>query len=555
MSQAASENFTVASRLLPAGIRSDLLAVYGFARLVDDLGDEATGDRLAGLDWAEDELDRAFAGRAEHPVFRALTPVIAGAGLPRAPFADLIEANRQDQRVKRYAAYEDLAAYCALSANPVGRLVLRVLGASTSANEELSDSICTGLQLVEHWQDVAEDAAAGRIYLPLEDLSRFGLSERDVLDPPPGPPPPAFRRLMAFEVGRARSLIESGLPLVEALGGRARLAIAGYAGGGLAQLTAIEDSSYDVLNGSPKATKAAVAAATLRLLRRAAGAGPAGAAAAAYERCEEITRAEARNFFFGIRLLPPAKRRAMAAIYALARRIDDIGDGEAPVEEKLAGLAAVRRAVEDLDHPGDDPVLVALADAVRRFPIPVAAFGELIDGCEMDCRATCYATIDELFVYCRRVAGSIGRLSLGVFGTNRPGTAEPLADTLGIALQLTNILRDVSEDRVVMGRVYLPSDDLSRFGCAPDASGPAAPMAELIRFEAGRAAALYKEGLGLLPMLDHRSRACVATMAGIYRRLLDRIEEDPAAAFDHRVSLPAPEKVWVAARSLAAAGS
>jgi len=202
----------------------------------------------------------------------------------------------------------------------------------------------------------------------------------------------------------------------------------------------------------------------------------------------------------------------------------------------------------DLD---DDPVLFALSDAARRYPIPLDALGELVAGCEMDCRAQHYATFEELVIYCQCVAGSIGRLSLGVFGSAEPERAGELANTLGVALQLTNILRDVVEDRDVMGRVYLPSDDLARFRCNADASGPTEPLASLIRFEVGRAKERYEQGLQLLNLLDRRSKACVSAMAGIYRRLLERIEHDPLAILDRRVSVPSWEKAWVAARSLA----
>ena len=205
-------------------------------------------------------------------------------------------------------------------------------------------------------------------------------------------------------------------------------------------------------------------------------------------------------------------------------------------------------------YPGD-PALVGLADAARRFPIPLSAFGELIDGCAADVRGTTYATFDDLLYYCRCVAGSIGRLSLGVFGATNPQVAEPLADALGVALQLTNILRDISEDHAG-GRVYLPAADIQRFGCelGPGSPPPAADpgqFADLVRFEAGRAREWYSTGLGLLPLLDRRSAACTAAMAGIYRRLLDRIAAAPAAAADGRMSLPGWEKAWVAARSLA----
>jgi phytoene synthase len=275
----------------------------------------------------------------------------------------------------------------------------------------------------------------------------------------------------------------------------------------------------------------------------------------AYARCEEITTAEARNFSYGIKLLPVPKRRAMCALYALARRIDDIGDGDAPGPEKLAALTEARKDVASLagrdPYEGDDPVLFALADVARRFPIPVAAFDELIDGCEMDVHGTDYPTFDDLVGYCRRVAGSIGRLSLGVYGTDDTARAAPLADALGVALQITNILRDIVEDHEQMGRVYLPVEDRERFGVPPDLDGPPDALMALITFEAARAEEWYERGLALLPMLDWRSRACTAAMAGIYRRLLVRIQRDPAGVLRGRMSLPGREKAAVAVRALA----
>jgi phytoene synthase len=274
----------------------------------------------------------------------------------------------------------------------------------------------------------------------------------------------------------------------------------------------------------------------------------------AYDRCEEITRAEARNFSYGIRLLPAPKRRAMSALYAIARRIDDIGDGEAPAAAKLVGLAEVRKQVaevaSDPSAGGDDPVLVALADASRRYPIPMTSLDELIDGCEMDVNGTTYQTFDDLVVYCRRVAGTVGRLSLGIYGCLDPVEGGSLADSLGVALQITNILRDIVEDRETMGRVYLPLADIQRFDCRPDLTGPPEAVAALVSWEAARAVDWYDRGLQLLPMLDRRSRACTAAMAGIYRRLLSRIQQDPSAVLRGRLSLSGAEKAAVAFRAL-----
>ncbi|HLH46286.1 MAG TPA: presqualene diphosphate synthase HpnD [Acidimicrobiales bacterium] len=274
----------------------------------------------------------------------------------------------------------------------------------------------------------------------------------------------------------------------------------------------------------------------------------------AYDACEEITRREARNFSYGIRLLPAPKRRAMSALYAVARRIDDVGDGDDPPSLKRKALDALgddlRAIAADPSAGGSDPVLVALSDAARRWPLPFSALHELIDGCLMDVDGTEYETIDDLVVYCRRVAGTVGRLSLAIYGSSDPPRGQPLADALGVALQLTNVLRDVVEDRDRMGRIYLPAADVRRFGCAPDLSGPVDAVAALISFEAARAAEWYAEGLQLLPLLDRRSRACTAAMAGIYRRLLDRIRRDPTAVLRGRLSLPTTEKALVAGRAL-----
>jgi squalene synthase HpnC len=250
MARARTENFPVASRLLPRRVRSHLLALYGFARLVDELGDSAAGDRLQALDWLQQDLDRAYEGRAQHPLLARLEPTLRECALPREPFVRLIEANRLDQRVSRYATWEQLRVYCALSADPVGELVLRVLGADTPERIRLSDSICTALQLAEHCQDVAEDLANGRVYLPAEDLERFGADERELEAAHAGEP---LRRVLAFEVDRARALLDEGAPLIGELQGRARFAVAAFVAGGRAALDAIERAGYDVLAGPPRA--------------------------------------------------------------------------------------------------------------------------------------------------------------------------------------------------------------------------------------------------------------------------------------------------------------
>jgi squalene synthase HpnC len=275
--KASAENFPVALRFLPRRYRGHLAAVYGFARSVDDLGDQAAPqERLDLLDELEADLRRLYRmvppaatagteGPADGPprlaVIRALAPTVVACAIPAQPFHDLIAANRQDQVVSRYPTYGDLLEYCRLSANPVGRIVLHIFGAATPAREALSDRVCTALQLAEHWQDVAEDLRAGRIYLPEEDLDRFGCSERDLAVPRAGP---RVRALIAFEEQRARELLDAGAPIVGTLRGAARAAVAGYVAGGRAALAAIAASGHDVLRATPRPGQPRVAAELVR---------------------------------------------------------------------------------------------------------------------------------------------------------------------------------------------------------------------------------------------------------------------------------------------------
>jgi squalene synthase HpnC len=298
--RAAGENFPVALRLLPASRRQYLMAVYGFARTADDIGDQAPPDQRARLlDELEADLRRLYAGRdgARGPggpgsdgdpgdqshtgtraradgdgppptlggdgaeprshVVGALGPAVTDCGIPMQPFLDLVQANRQDQVVSRYQTFEDLLGYCRLSANPVGRIVLYVFGSFSRQRAELSDSICTALQLAEHWQDVAEDLGAGRIYLPAQDMDTFGCTKQDLAQPSA---PPQVRALIAFETRRARALLDAGAPLIGTLRGAARAAVAGYVAGGRAALAAIAAADHDVLRVTPRPRKRRVAA-------------------------------------------------------------------------------------------------------------------------------------------------------------------------------------------------------------------------------------------------------------------------------------------------------
>ncbi|NHI05372.1 squalene synthase HpnC [Streptomyces sp. KO7888] len=269
LAKAADENFPVAPFFLPRAWRTDLMAVYGFARLVDDIGDgdlapggadarllgvpeDRADDRLVMLDAFEEDLRRVFADTPRHPLLRRLVPTVRRRALTLEPFLGLIAANRQDQLVARYETYDDLLAYCELSANPVGRLVLAVTGTSTPERIRRSDEICTALQIVEHLQDVAEDLGRDRVYLPAEDMKRFHVQESDLAAPSANA---SVRALIAYEAARARDLLNEGAPLVGSVHGRLRLLLAGFVAGGRAALDAIAAADHDVLPGPPRSGK------------------------------------------------------------------------------------------------------------------------------------------------------------------------------------------------------------------------------------------------------------------------------------------------------------
>ncbi len=245
MARASGENFPVALAVLPRRLRNHLKAVYGYARLVDNLGDEYPGDRSVALDWLDQQIDSLYKGTPRHPVFKRLAVTVNDFDIPRSPFDQLLAANRLDQTKHSYADWDELMKYCELSATPVGRLVLAIFEVSTAPRRAASDSVCSGLQVLEHLQDLGEDAAAGRFYLPIEDMERFDCTPADLLAPVAGGP---LRELVAFECGRARELLAPGRTLVASLGGFARLAIAGFVAGGLAGLDAIQQAECEVLS-------------------------------------------------------------------------------------------------------------------------------------------------------------------------------------------------------------------------------------------------------------------------------------------------------------------
>jgi len=577
------ENFNVVSWLLPRHLHQHFYNVYAYCRWSDDLGDEVP-DRaraLELLDAWEEELRLIYqAGREpSHPVLIALRETIHAKDIPVEPFSDLLRAFRQDQVVRRYANWDDVLGYCVYSANPVGRLVLYLCGYRDGERQRLSDFTCTALQLANFWQDVSRDLEKGRIYIPLEALVAHGLTEADITE----------RRfderyvaLMKSLIARTRELFAAGMPLAERLEGALRIDIELFSRGGLAVLDAIETSGYNTLERRPAISKfAQLGLLSAALMRRvftrsehtergsrslqtysqtAPGEerahAPSGvrtmrwsedstAVRASYAECNRIARASRSSFYLAFFGLPKAKRDALCALYAFMRLVDDVSDEAGDLESKRRGLAQWRAKLDEAasGRTGSHLILPALADTIARFEIPTRYFHDLISGAEMDLTVASYATFDRLSEYCYRVAGTVGLTCLYVFGFRDPRSPD-LAERLGLAFQLTNIIRDVRAD-FEMGRVYLPDDDIQRFGCAPeDLKGPVtAGLRDLLAFEAERAWRLYEEGAPLVDQVDADSRTTLAALIRTYSTLLARIEEREFDVFSSRISLSSTEKI------------
>jgi squalene synthase HpnC/squalene synthase HpnD len=579
------ENFNVVTWLLPRRLHQHFYNLYAYCRWADDLGDEIPdpGKALALLNEWDQELRDCYAGEPSHPVFVALHETISALDIPIEPFSDLLVAFRQDQTVKRYATWNDVFDYCRYSANPVGRLVLYLCGYRDAERQRLSDATCTALQLANFWQDVTRDLEKGRIYIPLEALAAHGLTEDDVVQ----------RRfdaryvsLMKELISRTRQLFAEGMPLARSVDSALRVDIEMFSRGGLAVLDAIEAIGSNTLEHRPSIPKSKrfsllVRALVLRLFSFTQPSVPVVPAAPgrlevveggclpsnigkkrlgianeviqsySYMECRRIARASASNFYYAFFMLPQAKRDALCALYAFMRLVDDVSDTVGSAADKQRGLARWRAALDAATGDvSSHPILPAFADTMERFHIPPRYFHDLISGAEMDLTVGEYATFDRLREYCYRVAGTVGITCLHVFGFDDPH-APDLAEKLGIAFQLTNILRDVPKD-YEMGRVYLPHEDLAQFGVRPEAlaRGPLTPeMRGLLEFEAARAWNYYREGVELIPLVHADARAALWALARIYSSLLRRIEARRYDVFSERVRLGTPEKTGILLRA------
>ena len=537
------ENFAVASVVLPGELRVHLARIYAYCRVTDDLGDESRSEARLRT-WC-DEVRSALCTDAvpSHPVLLALRETVTECAMPVQPFLDLISANLQDQRVTGYETWDDLAAYCRLSAAPVGRMVLAVLGIRGSRAEELSDSVCIGLQLANFAQDVAVDARLGRRYLPADDVLALGTRG-------------AIRALC----DRAQALLDEGRELEAMTSGRLRAQLAMYRLGGSAILDAIRRAGYRTdeirpqVAGSVKARLAAEAVALLASDHDAGAASGQGIVQAGHV-CQRLARRHAANFYWGFIALPRAQRTAIYALYDFARQVDDAVDspGAADPGEQLAAMRLrLRRAVAG---EADDEVTAVLARAVAARRMPLLELEALIDGVERDLTTRRYATWPELADYCRLVASTVGRMCVRIFGFDDEA-ALGYADDLGLAMQLTNILRDVRGD-LELGRVYLPQDELAAFGITDhDLAGGGVPArwAEFVDFQAQRARRLFASGLRVDRHIPARAGICVRTMAGLYQRILAEIEENPELPLERRLSLSAQSKAAVLLRAGVARG-
>ena len=581
------ENFNVVSWLLPRRLHQHFYNLYAYCRWADDLGDEIPDPAraLALLDEWGQELRDCYAGAPSHPVFVALRQTIVALDIPIEPFSDLLIAFRRDQTTKRYPTWNDVFDYCRYSANPVGRLVLYLCGYRDAGRQRLSDATCTALQLANFWQDVTRDLEKGRIYIPVEALAAHGLAEDDIV----------ARRfdaryvsLMKQLVARTRQLFAEGMPLAQSVDGALRVDIEMFSRGGIAVLDAIEAIGYNTLERRPSVSKGK----QLRLLARAllgraiSGGEPSAVApptpgarlaiveggcttpgnfgsamprrendpgvANSYQECRRIARASASNFYYAFFMLPQAKRDALCALYAFMRLVDDVSDTVGSVADKQRGLASWRAALDAAvaNDVTSHPILPAFADTLDRFRIPPRYFHDLISGAEMDLTVAEYPTFDRLREYCYRVAGTVGLTCLHVFGFDDPHAPE-LAEKLGIAFQLTNIIRDIPKD-YEMGRVYLPLEDLAQFGVRGEdlGRGPVTPeMRALLEFETRRAWDFYREGVELIPRVHQDARAALWALARIYSSLLRRIEARGYDVFSERVRLGSSEKAGILLRA------
>ena len=549
---AGNENFPVGSWLLPAKLRPHVALFYSVVRAADDIADHPdlnADEKIARLD----AVDAALAGAAPAPAgYEAadrLRENLESIGVPVDHARDLLTAFRQDATKRRYRDWNDLLGYCRFSANPVGRFLLDLHGEG-SAGHAASDALCTALQIINHLQDCQADYKdLDRVYLPLDWFDAAGIGVEELARPEAGP---ALRRVFDRTLDGVDALVAEARPLVPAIrhsGMRREAAVIVALAEGLAR----ELRRRDPLAGRVELSGAGKLRCAARgIVRSFVEASNPPDPAALYTRAR--VRRSGTSFYWAMRLLAKPKREAMFAIYAFCREVDDIADGPGSPEAKGAALAAWGDEIAALFEGRSRGLIVrALADPVARFGLRRDDFTDVLRGVGMDANgAMCAPSMADLRLYCARVAGAVGLLSVRVFGCG-DGRADAFALAVGEALQLTNILRDVAEDAAV-GRLYLPRDALDAAGIserdpAAVVAHPALPRAcAAVAKLARRRFTEARSMLSVMPRGDRSALRPAVVMMAVYSRLLDRLVGDGWRRPERPVRVPGPEKMWLALR-------
>ncbi len=565
LAQSHYENFSVLTFWVRGRARYHMHSVYAFSRWADNLADEVadTAESTRLLAWWRTQLNAlAEPGHCpSHPVFVALRATVEEMSLPLEPFHHLIDAFERDKVMMDHPSLDELLEYCRGSANPVGRLVLRIFGAANLVRDGWSDAICTALQLANFWQDIGRDRALGRIYLPADLRQQFGVTAPD-LDAPVATA--ALKKLVLHLVAVTRGFFHAGQPLLDDLTGPLAAQIRLFYQGGNAILDAIERQGGDTLVSRPTVGRIG----KLRLMAGTVGRmaslvmpklwgqpgssrGSGGRLQASQHWCREVARTKAGNFYPAFSLLPSRQHQAMCALYAFLRVTDDLADEPAPGEDPVENLAMWRLALRHaLAGEHSHPVHPALMAAIRAFAIDPAHLEEAIDGVAMDLEPLRFETREQAEIYCHKVASVVGLCCLAIWGCRRE-RARPAAIAAGYALQWTNILRDLRED-AARGRLYLPLEDLRRFGVSEESiargeDGPA--FRALMEFEVRRARGYYRMAWRLRRHLPAPGAAMFTALVGIYQGLLEHLALVPGRVLIERLSLTRRTKAWIALRA------
>ena len=558
------ENFSVLTFWVRGQARHHMRAIYAFSRWADNLADEVmdAGESKRLLVWWRGQIGELNqpGSRPRHPVFVALKASVFALGLPLEPFHHLIDAFDRDKVVHDHPSLDELLDYCEGSANPVGRLVLRVFGAANPQRDKWSDSICSALQLANFWQDIGKDRKIGRIYLPADLRARFGVTEAD-LDLPQATE--KTKKLVLHLCQKTRDLFCQGEPLLADLKGPLAAQVRLFHDGGIAILDAIEAQGGDTLARRPTVGKFGKMKLLGRTLGRVAGLAnwfspkkqtlvsrkqDEFSLSGSHAWCRHVAKTKAGNFYPAFGLLPTGQHRAMCALYAFLRVTDDIADEPAEGEDPIHSLAAwtngLRRALEgEPSHP----LHPALVWSVRTFGIDPAHLEEAIEGVAMDLQPLRFETAQEAELYCHKVASVVGLCCLAIWGC-RSERARPAAIATGHALQWTNILRDLREDSG-RGRLYLPLEDLRRFGVTEVeiARGDKTPQFfQLLDFEVARARGYYKQAWRLRRHLPPAGAAMFTALVGIYQGLLEHLALMSDRVLEERLSLSKKTKALIA---------